>query len=68
MIVSGGVSCNTGLQKAARQKNLPFPVLFPQASLSTDNAVMIAAAAFPRFSRNQFADFTLKAKANLSLA
>lgn len=68
MIVSGGVSCNTGLQKAAKEKNLPFPVFFPQASLSTDNAVMIAAAAFPRFSRNQFSDFTLKAKANLSLA
>ncbi len=68
MIVSGGVSCNSGLQKAARERKLPFPIFFPQASLSTDNAVMIAAAAFPKLARKEFADFTLKAKANLSLA
>ena len=29
---------------------------------------MIAAAAFPKFARAEFADFTLKAKANLTLA
>lgn len=68
MIVSGGVACNSGLRTAAAQKHFPFPVLFPTAALSTDNAVMIAAAAFPKFARREFADFSLKARAGLALA
>lgn len=68
LIISGGVSCNTGLRRAAEQKQFRFPVFFPQAALSTDNAVMIAAAAFPKLARGEFANFSLKAKANLSLA
>ena len=36
--------------------------------LSTDNAAMIAAAAFPKLARGEFADTTLKAQANLALA
>lgn len=68
MIISGGVSCNTGLRRASAEKRFSFPVFFPQAALSTDNAVMIAAAAFPKLARGEFSNFTLKAKANLSLA
>ena len=41
---------------------------FPAADLSTDNAAMIAAAAFPKLARGEFADATLKAQANLALA
>lgn len=67
MIVSGGVACNTGLRAAAQTRS-PIPVYFPQAALSTDNAVMIAAAAFPKLARREFAGFDLKAKASLSLA
>jgi tRNA A37 threonylcarbamoyltransferase TsaD len=36
--------------------------------LSTDNAVMIAAAAIPRWERRSFDDLTLKAQASLPLA
>jgi N6-L-threonylcarbamoyladenine synthase len=43
-------------------------VHFPAPGLSTDNAAMIAAAAFPKFERGDFADFTLAAQANLALA
>jgi N6-L-threonylcarbamoyladenine synthase len=43
-------------------------VHFPSPALSTDNAAMIAAAAFPKFQRADFADFTLAASANLALA
>jgi N6-L-threonylcarbamoyladenine synthase len=68
LIVSGGVACNSGLREAARDANLPYPVFFPSAGLSTDNAAMIAAAAFPKLARREFADLTLKARANLSLA
>lgn len=68
LIVSGGVACNTGLRRAAQELHLPCRVLFPSPSLSTDNAAMIAAAAFPRFARGQVDDFTLAARANLALA
>jgi N6-L-threonylcarbamoyladenine synthase len=68
MIVSGGVACNSGLRRAADEAHLPYPVFFPAADLSTDNAAMIAAAAFPKLARGEFADATLKAQANLALA
>jgi N6-L-threonylcarbamoyladenine synthase len=68
LIVSGGVACNSGLRAAARDARLPCPALFPSPGLSTDNAAMIAAAAFPRLARGQFDDLSLAASANLTLA
>lgn len=68
VIISGGVSCNGGLRRAARSGRIPCPVHFPSPSLSTDNAVMIAAAAIPRWEKRQFDDLTLKAQANLAIA
>ncbi len=68
LIISGGVACNSGLRATAQKRRLNYPVFFPTKSLSTDNAAMIAAAAFPKFARGEFADWSLKAQANLSLA
>ena len=68
LIVSGGVACNQGLRTAANAAGLACPVHFPAPALSTDNAVMIAAAAFPKLARREFAGWDLKAKANLALA
>ncbi len=68
LIISGGVACNTGLRSAAEAAHLPYPVFFPTPGLSTDNAAMIAAAAFPKLGRREFADATLRAQANLALA
>ena len=68
LIVSGGVACNSGLRSAARLAHLPYPVHFPSPGLSTDNAAMIAAAAFPRWERREFAGFDTLAQANLTLA
>ena len=68
VIVSGGVACNSGLRAAAQAARLGIPVRFPSPGLSTDNAAMIAAAAFRKRDRGEFADFTLAAKANLALA
>ena len=68
VIVSGGVACNSGLRKAACDARFPCPVYFPTPGLSTDNAAMIAAAAIGKFERREFADFTLRAKAGLTLA
>ena len=68
LIVSGGVACNSGLREAARAARLPYPVLFPTPGLSTDNAAMIAAAAFPKLARREFAGLDIAAQANLTLA
>jgi N6-L-threonylcarbamoyladenine synthase len=67
-IISGGVACNSGLRIATQAFKLPFPVHFPSPGLSTDNAAMIAAAAFPKLRRGEFSDATLRAQANLALA
>jgi N6-L-threonylcarbamoyladenine synthase len=68
LIISGGVACNTGLRAAAHSAKLGLFVHFPSPSLSTDNATMIAAAAFPKLERREFASLAVKAQANLVLA
>jgi N6-L-threonylcarbamoyladenine synthase len=68
LIISGGVACNSGLRAAAVKQRLPYPVLFPSHALSTDNAVMIAAAAYPKLLRGDFAGMDLSAQSNLTLA
>jgi N6-L-threonylcarbamoyladenine synthase len=68
LIVSGGVACNSGLRSAATRSALGMPVFFPTAALSTDNAVMIAAAAFPKFRKGELADLSAAAEPNLALA
>ncbi|MBI4907232.1 MAG: tRNA (adenosine(37)-N6)-threonylcarbamoyltransferase complex transferase subunit TsaD [Acidobacteria bacterium] len=68
MVISGGVACNAGLRAAAQRSRLPYAVFFPTPALSTDNAAMIAAAAFPKYQRGEFADMTLRANASLALA
>jgi N6-L-threonylcarbamoyladenine synthase len=68
IIISGGVACNAGLQAAAKQRRLPWPVYFPTFGLATDNAAMIAAAAFPKLQRGEFAGYDLQALPNLALA
>ncbi|MBV8866842.1 MAG: tRNA (adenosine(37)-N6)-threonylcarbamoyltransferase complex transferase subunit TsaD, partial [Acidobacteriaceae bacterium] len=67
ILVAGGVASNTGLREAAAQTHA-FPFYFPTAALSTDNAAMIAAAAFLKFKRREFAGFDLRAQAGLALA
>lgn len=67
IIVSGGVACNAGLRESAKkQTGLQF--FFPSLHLSTDNAAMIAAAAFPKFERKDFAGADLKPHPGLVLA
>ncbi len=68
LIISGGVASNAGLRSAARAAGLACPVYFPTPALSTDNAAMIAAAAFPKLRAGHFSDFSLRAQANLALA
>ncbi len=67
--VSGGVAANrelrTKLQAAAARRG--FPLAFPSLSLSTDNAAMIAAAAWPKLLNQRFAPDTLEAAPSLRL-
>jgi N6-L-threonylcarbamoyladenine synthase len=68
LIVSGGVACNSGLRAAARSAGLPYEVYFPSPGISTDNAAMIAAAAFVKLERREFAGLDVLAQAGLALA
>ncbi len=67
VIVSGGVACNSGLRQAAHERLTSVPVYFPSPALSTDNAVMIAAAAFPKLHRREFVPLSVTASAQLPL-
>jgi N6-L-threonylcarbamoyladenine synthase len=69
LFVSGGVAANRELRatferEAGRQG---FPVFFPSRALSTDNAAMIAAAAFPKFLRGGFVAMDFSAEAGMAL-
>jgi N6-L-threonylcarbamoyladenine synthase len=68
ILISGGVASNAGLRKAAVARKFGIPVLFPTPGLSTDNAAMIAAAAFVKVERRDFAGFNLAAQSGLMLA
>jgi N6-L-threonylcarbamoyladenine synthase len=52
---------------ADESKNLRWVVSFPTQALSTDNAAMIAAAAWPRLEAKDFADQSLSADPSLAL-
>ncbi len=68
LIVTGGVACNSGLRAAAQHAGLPYTVHFPSPAISTDNAAMIAAAAFVKWERGEFAGLDVMAEAGLVLA
>ena len=69
LFVTGGVAANGELRKSfeARAADEGVPVYFPSRKLSTDNAAMIAAAAYPRFLAGEFADAEFSADAALRL-
>ena len=70
LFVTGGVAANNELrqrfEKDAAMEGLR--VYFPSRPLSTDNAAMIAAAAYPRFVAQDFAPMDFSAEAGLALS
>lgn len=69
ILVTGGVAANRELRErftaeAARRR---IRVSFPTLALSTDNAAMITAAAWPRFVSGEFAESALTANPSLAL-
>jgi N6-L-threonylcarbamoyladenine synthase len=69
ILVSGGVAANSHLRHifASRAASAGLPIAFPSIALSTDNAAMIAAAAWPKLIARQFAPDTLEPTPQLRL-
>jgi N6-L-threonylcarbamoyladenine synthase len=69
LFVSGGVAANRELRATfEREAGMQgLPVFFPSRALSTDNAAMIAAAAFPKFLRSEFVAMDFSAEAGMAL-
>jgi N6-L-threonylcarbamoyladenine synthase len=69
LFVTGGVAANRELresfERAAAMQGVA--VFFPSRPLSTDNAAMIAAAAYPKFVAGDFAGADFSAEAGLQL-
>lgn len=69
LFISGGVAANSELRETFERRGAEagVPVYFPSRPLSTDNAAMIAAAAFPKWLAKEFASADLSADAALVL-
>lgn len=69
LLVSGGVAANRELRVRFTGEAVErgLPIAFPSLALSTDNAAMIAAAAWPKFEARDFAPDTLSADPALAL-
>ncbi|HXB61716.1 MAG TPA: tRNA (adenosine(37)-N6)-threonylcarbamoyltransferase complex transferase subunit TsaD [Acidobacteriaceae bacterium] len=69
VVVSGGVAANHELRQrfTAEAAKRDLPIAFPSLALATDNAAMIAAAAWPKLQSQTFATDSLQATAQLSL-
>jgi N6-L-threonylcarbamoyladenine synthase len=69
IVVSGGVAANSELRRrfAEEAGRRGLPVAFPTLAMSTDNAAMIAAAAWPKFVAEEFAGEGLVAVPQLKL-
>jgi N6-L-threonylcarbamoyladenine synthase len=69
LLVSGGVAANSELRRrlTAETAKRNLPIAFPTIALSTDNAAMIAAAAFPKLISRAFAPDTLEPTPQLRL-
>ena len=69
ILITGGVAANRELRArfTAEAARRGLRVAFPTLALSTDNAAMIAAAAWPRFQSGEFAGPSLSADPSLAL-
>jgi N6-L-threonylcarbamoyladenine synthase len=69
LFVTGGVAANNELRQTFERQaaEVGLPVYFPSRPLSTDNAAMIAAAAYPKFVTGDFAEMDFSAEAGMAL-
>ncbi len=70
ILVTGGVAANRELRERFTREAAArgVRILFPTLALSTDNAAMIAAAAWPRLLKKEFAPPDLSADPSLALS
>lgn len=67
--IAGGVSANSGLRSGLRlraEKN-GWNVFIPELQYCTDNAAMVARAAYVKFQRHEFCDLSVSPSANLAM-
>jgi N6-L-threonylcarbamoyladenine synthase len=69
LLLAGGVAANQGLRSRLKERceQLQVPLLVPPLNLCTDNAAMIAAAAFLKWDKQEFSGLDLKAEPQLKL-
>jgi N6-L-threonylcarbamoyladenine synthase len=69
LLVTGGVAANSELRETFEREGAKagIAVYFPSRPLSTDNAAMIAAAAYPKFVAGDFASMDISAEAGMVL-
>ena len=69
LFITGGVAANSELRATfEREASMAgLPVYFPSRPLSTDNAAMIAAAAYPKFLAKDLAEMDFSAEAGMVL-
>lgn len=69
LILAGGVACNSELREAVSQlaAELNVPAYIPAPKYTTDNAAMIAAAAYPKLVRGERAGLEMTADVMLRL-
>ncbi len=69
LFVTGGVAANNELRQTFEREAAMqgLPVFFPSRPLSTDNAAMIAAAAYPKYLAQDFAPADFSAEAGMVL-
>lgn len=69
LLVTGGVAANNELRQRfdSQASRDGLPVYFPSRPLSTDNAAMIAAAAYPKFLAKDLAPMDFSAEAGMAL-
>lgn len=71
VLTAGGVACNSRLRSRLQEqlaKDMPTAALHcPPPELCTDNAAMIAAAAYPRYLSGDFAPLSLNAHPGLAI-
>jgi N6-L-threonylcarbamoyladenine synthase len=69
LFATGGVAANQELRQSFERDAAKegLPVFFPSRPLSTDNAAMIAAAAYPKFIAGDLASMDFSAEAGMAL-
>ncbi|MBR2801997.1 MAG: tRNA (adenosine(37)-N6)-threonylcarbamoyltransferase complex transferase subunit TsaD [Erysipelotrichaceae bacterium] len=67
VLVGGGVAANSRLRQLMSEQIREVPVILPPLKYCTDNATMIAAAAFHYLKHQEFVDYAAASRSSLSI-